>query len=81
MSTTVLISRHLIVIVFQRQIIFNLCKFRKLVATIVSLSSLCVFRNDLFSSGFANQISSRLGVGTEQRHKPVSIADACFRFV
>ena len=46
-----------------------------------SLSSLFVFRNDLLSSGFANQISSRLGVGTEQRRKPVSIADGCFRFV
>ena len=81
MSTARLISCHLIAIAFKRQIKFSLCEFRKLVATIASLSSLSVFRNDLLSSGSANQISSRLGVGTEQRRKPVSIADGCFRFV
>ena len=52
-----------------------------LVATFASLSSLNVIRNDLLSSGFANQISSRLGVGTEQRRMPVSIADGPLSFV
>ena len=59
----------------------SLYVFRDLVTTIASLSSLIVFRNDLLSSGVANQISSRLGVGTEQMRTPVSIADGCFRFV
>ena len=81
MSTTRSISRHLIAIAFQWQIKSSLCKFRRLGAAIASLSSLCVFRNDLLSSGFANQISRRLGVGTEQRRKLVSIANGCFRFV
>lgn len=81
LSTMRLIFCTFITIGFQGETDISLCKLRKLIATIASLSSLSVFSNDLLSSGFANQISSRLGVGTGRRRTPVSIPDSCLRFM